>query len=505
METTATASPAKDPPRPSAEPPQPEPVPAHAPEPPSTSAPATAPPPVKPEPPPPAEPPKPTAAPAPATPPPPPSEPPVTDADVIYIPSYSRWFSWSDVHECELRFLPEFFDGKSPSKNPRVYMYYRNSMIKLYRRNPSRKITFTDARKTLVGDVGSIRRVFDFLETWGLVNYSGSAPSKPLKWDDKESSKTAGAGSGAGNAGNSAGLNREVSKRLCNSCKSVCTIACFACEKYDLTLCARCYVRGNYRVGVSSSDFRRVEINEDMKADWTEKETLHLLEALMHYGDDWKRVAHHVGGRSEKECVTKFVKLPFAEELVSDPYSGDIDGKYNTVKDHNDVEFGIESSTMSAPSKRMRLTPLADASNPIMAQAAFLSALAGVEVAEAAAQAAVMTLSEVEYGVSREAEVSANGETALNALEGALMDANSSLEKEELDLERAVSDIVEVQMKEIHDKIVRFEELDLLMEKERQQLEQMKSTLFVDQLSLLLHKNAASKTGEGAREILRTG
>lgn len=60
-------------------------------------------------------------------------------------------------------------------------------------------------------------------------------------------------------------------------------------------------------------------------------------------------------------------------------------------------------------------------------------------------------------------------------------------------------------MKEIHDKIVRFEELDLLMEKERQQLEQMKSTLFVDQLSLLLHKNAASKTGEGAREILRTG
>lgn len=412
------------------------------------------------------------------------------------------------MHECEVRFLPEFFDGKSPSKNPKVYMYYRNSMVRLYRRNPSRKITFTDVRKTLIGDVGSIRRVFDFLETWGLVNYSGSASSKPLKWDDKESSKTAtggGGGTGGGNAVDSAGLNREASKRLCNSCKSVCTIACFACEKYDLTLCARCYVRGNYRVGVSSSDFRRVEINEDMKADWTEKETLHLLEALMHYGDDWKRVAHHVGGRTEKECVTKFIKLPFAEEFISDPYSGDIDGKYNTVKDNNDVEFGIESSTMSAPSKRMRLTPLADASNPIMAQAAFLSALAGVEVAEAAAQAAVTTLSEVEYGVNRDAEVSANGETTLNALEGALMDANSVLEKEELDLERAVSDTVEVQLKEIHDKIVHFEELDLLMEKERQQLEQMKSTLFVDQLSLLLHKNAASKNGEGAREILKTG
>lgn len=107
-------------------------------------------------------------------------------------------------------------------------------MIKLYRRNPSRKITFTDVRKTLVGDVGSIRRVFDFLETWGLVNYSGSASGKPLKWDDKESSKTAsggGGGNGGGNAVDSAGLNKEASKRLCNSCKSVCTIACFACEK----------------------------------------------------------------------------------------------------------------------------------------------------------------------------------------------------------------------------------------------------------------------------------
>ncbi|KAF8022460.1 hypothetical protein BT93_F0081 [Corymbia citriodora subsp. variegata] len=502
METTATPSPAKDPPRPSAEP-----VPANVPEPPSTSATATA-----------------AAAPAPApapTPPPsnqnhrhPPSLPNQLPPPLLRLPRPSRpsltptsstspatpvsllnprngWFSWSDVHECEVRFLPEFFDGKSPSKNPRVYMYYRNSMVKLYRRNPSRKITFTDVRKTLVGDVGSIR----------------SASSKPLKWDDKESSKTAGGGGGnvGGNAVDSAGLNREASKRLCNSCKSVCTIACFACEKYDLTLCARCYVRGNYRVGVSSSDFRRVEINEDMKADWTEKETLHLLEALMHYGDDWKRVAHHVGGRTEKECVTKFIKLPFAEELVSDPYSGDIDGKYNTVKGNNDVEFGNESSTMSTPSKRMCLTPLADASNPIMAQAAFLSALAGVEVAEAAAQAAVTTLSEVEYGVNTEAEVSASGETTLNASEAALMDANSVLEKEELDLERAISDIVEVQLKEIHDKILRFEELDLLMEKERQQLEQMKSTLFVDQISLLLHKDAASKTGEGAREILKTG
>lgn len=39
-------------------------------------------------------------------------------------------------------------------------------------------------------------------------------------------------------------------------------------------------------------------------------------------------------------------------------------------------------------------------------------------------------------------------------------------------------------MKEIKDKISHFEALDLHMEKEWQQLEQMKNMLFVDQLTL---------------------
>ena len=49
-------------------------------------------------------------------------------------------------------------------------------------------------------------------------------------------------------------------------------------------------------------------------------------------------------------------------------------------------------------------------------------------------------------------------------------------------------------MKEIQDKILHFEELDLQMEKERQQLEGMKNLLFVDQLSLSFRKTYAWKT-----------
>lgn len=135
-----------------------------------------------------------------------------------------------------------------------------------------------------------------------------------------------------------------------------------------MTLCARCYVRGNYRVGVSSSDFRRVEINEETRTDWTDKETLHLLEALTHYGDDWRKVAQHVGGRTERECVAHFVKLPLGEQFLGYPDSGNIDNKYTVVKDHASADVILEGTGTSLPSKRIRLSPLADASNPIMAQ-----------------------------------------------------------------------------------------------------------------------------------------
>ncbi|GLU00108.1 hypothetical protein SLE2022_175010 [Rubroshorea leprosula] len=424
---------------------------------------------------------------------------PSPDAGVVHVPSYSRWFSWENIDECEIRFLPEFFDSRSPSKNPRVYKYYRNSIIKQFRENPARKITFTEVRKTLVGDVLSVRRVFDFLEMWGLINYSTSPATRPLSWEDSKEGKSSGDGASLESSAHAhaQAQPKETVRKLCSGCKSVCSIACFACDKYDLTLCARCYVRGNYRVGVSNADFRRVEISEEIKTDWTEKDTLQLLEAIMHNGDDWKRVAQHVGGRSEKDCITHFIKLPFGEEFVGYP-------------DSNDAEYGSESN------KRMRLTPLADASNPIMAQAAFLSAIAGEGIAEAAARAAVATLFEEENRGSKwndrslcrnakqDVDAASNGETNQDTLEKANEDANAVIEKEEQDMEREISGIIQVQMKEIQDKILRFEAFDLQMEKEWHQIERMKSLLFADQLNLLFHKSAVLRTKDRIEENGKT-
>ncbi|EPS73548.1 hypothetical protein M569_01208, partial [Genlisea aurea] len=390
---------------------------------------------------------------------------PEPDADVIHIPSYSRWFAWNAIHECEARFVPEFFDGRMPSKNPKVYKYYRNAIIKQFRGNPSRKISFTEVRKTIIGDVGSIRRVFDFLETWGLINYL-SPPKPQAKLDDKSPLQ------GGGDARTGTGFDGFTSrKRMCSSCKAPCTIACFASEKHDMTLCARCYVRGNYRVGLSSSDFQRIEICDDPKSDWNEKETLKLLEALMHYGDDWKKVGSHVGGRSAKECVAQFIKLPFGEQFHGPPES------------------------QNPPLKRICLTPLADSSNPIMAQAAFLSTLVGVDVAKVAAAAAVKALSNLGNQNILLPRSVLEASIPPFVFESELLDNESELDEAKSRVEEEAITELANQMKGIEDKIVGFEDVELRMDKRRQHFQQLQNQAFADQLTLLFAA-ATTKTGE---------
>ncbi|KAK9740243.1 hypothetical protein RND81_03G021800 [Saponaria officinalis] len=434
---------------------------------------------------------KPTPAPAPAP-----------EPDTLSVPSYSSWFTWTGIHEVESKNLIEFFDEKSPSKTPNVYKYYRNSIIKKFRSNPSRKLTFTEVRRTIVGDVGSIRRVFDFLETWGLVNYvpPSTSAKQQNKAEDKDG-KSVSAANAAANAAVSGGCeggsvetssnsnSSQKSRKWCSGCKTACTIACFVCDKYDLVLCARCYIRG--WVGVSSQEFRRVEISEPTKTEWTDKETLNLLEAVMHYGDDWKRVAEHVPGRNEKDCVARFIKLPFGEQFVEPAdLNQELEGQVN-------AECGAEPAA-----KNIRLTPLADASNPIMAQAAFLSALAGVEVSEAAAQAAVATLYDMSHLTSRgssksqkqEMGTGSNDSSLLHASEEARIIAERELKQEEDEFVKSISTITEVKIKDILEKIRRVKEMDCQLETEWREWQQMKHQLFLDKLSLLFHKTAAPKT-----------
>ncbi|KAK3156256.1 hypothetical protein QOZ80_2AG0104830 [Eleusine coracana subsp. coracana] len=402
---------------------------------------------------------------------------------IITVPSYSAWFSYDSIHDTERRLLPDFFEGEaaaaSGSRAPDAYKYYRNTLVRRFRSRPGRRLTLTEARRGLVGDVGSIRRVFDFLEEWGLINY-GALPSgsKQAKEKREEAAQQLPLPSGA-----------TAPKKLCTRCRTVCGLAYFICEKADISLCARCFVGNNYRPGLTAADFKRVEMTEDAKSDWTDKETLHLLEAVLHYGEDWKKVSEHVGSRSEKDCTARFIRLPFGEQFL-----GLKEDKLRPVNDDDDAtdEPGTDVS------KQLRLTPLADASNPILAQVAFLSAIVGSDAASAAAQAAISAQSQVDINdgeidssvnsTGDEGSSDTNGLSVNDLLKEAAANARSELEKERNSIEQSLSDIVDVQMKEIQEKICRFEQKEVLMERERQQLHCLRNLLFTDQLVVAQHQ-----------------
>jgi SWI/SNF related-matrix-associated actin-dependent regulator of chromatin subfamily C len=139
----------------------------------------------------------------------------------------------------------------------------------------------------------------------------------------------------------------------------------FPYDQADISLCARCFVGNNYRPGLTAADFKRVEITEDAKSDWTDKETLHLLEAVLHYGEDWKKVSEHVGSRSVKDCIARFIRLPFGEQFL-----GPKEDKLRLVNDGD-----VTAEPGADVSKRLHLTPLADGSNPIMAQVCVIDLL----------------------------------------------------------------------------------------------------------------------------------
>merc|ERR1712226_1262075 len=97
--------------------------------------------------------------------------------------------------------------------------------------------------------------------------------------------------------------------------------------------------------------------------DWTQQETLLLLEALEMYKDDWNKVCEHVGSRTQDECILHFLRLP-----IEDPY----------LEDTEDLGPLVYQPV-----------PFSKSGNPIMSTVAFLASVVDPRVASAAAKAAM--------------------------------------------------------------------------------------------------------------------
>ncbi len=130
--------------------------------------------------------------------------------------------------------------------------------------------------------------------------------------------------------------------------------------------------------------------------DWTDQETLLLLEALEMYKDDWNKVCEHVGSRTQDECILHFLRLP-----IEDPYlvmEKKAKAHLKSTKDtyylfcpcsrlvlQDDAEHGGGAMGPLA----YQPIPFSQAGNPIMSTVAFLASVVDPRVASAGAKASM--------------------------------------------------------------------------------------------------------------------
>lgn len=243
-------------------------------------------------------------------------------ANHIIIPSYSAWFDYTSIHAVERRALPEFFNQKNVSKSPEVYIAYRNFMIDTYRLNPTEYLTVTACRRNLAGDVCAIMRVHAFLEQWGLVNYQVDADSRPTPMGPPSTSHfhvLADSASGIQplnppRAQTGQGLPTSASSQLLSlkdpEVKSEEGKTGEGVDNFGLKLDQFAQKSAYFKKGAAT-----------VSRDWNEEEILLLLEGIELYKDDWNKVCEHVGSRTQDECILQFLRLP-----IEDPYLEDMAG-----------------------------------------------------------------------------------------------------------------------------------------------------------------------------------
>eukprot|EP00735_Rhodelphis_limneticus_P007921 TRINITY_DN20631_c0_g1::TRINITY_DN20631_c0_g1_i1::g.12340::m.12340 TRINITY_DN20631_c0_g1::TRINITY_DN20631_c0_g1_i1::g.12340 ORF type:complete len:282 (+),score=32.46,sp/P97496/SMRC1_MOUSE/36.17/1e-41,SWIRM/PF04433.12/1.4e-20,SWIRM/PF04433.12/1.4e+03,Myb_DNA-binding/PF00249.26/2.9e-07,Myb_DNA-bind_6/PF13921.1/1.4e-05 TRINITY_DN20631_c0_g1_i1:74-919(+) len=259
----------------------------------------------------------------------------------IAIPKRALWYKRGEVAAIERDELPEFFDTKDPVPH---YISWRDFLIDVYRASPRTYLTFTAARRSLSGDAGSILRLHRFLESMGLINYlvdpeqkPGNLliPSEPISQVLQDSGYNLAHGGGIFNQ-----FDPNVQIRQ---------------PEINLT------ARKNITSELTSTESTSLKALED-EGQWTDQETLMLLEAIETYGLDWTAIETHVGTKLKEQCLLHFLRMP-----INDPYLP--------------IEYPSTSRTGFQEPDPL---PYGDTAHPILGKVTLLVGLVPSKIAQAA-------------------------------------------------------------------------------------------------------------------------
>lgn len=425
----------------------------------------------------------------------------------IVIPSYAMWFSMNKISDIESKSLPEFFNGKNKSKTPQIYKQYRDFMINTYRLNPQEYLTLTACRRHLVGDVGALLRLHQFLEKWGLINYQVDVESRPMNvappftghWQPlldtprglfpfqfykgtqdpsaMMDNQMAGSGPVRGNNiqqeddhGSQPGRKRARANENDNA-------------NDDDT---RMDVDNDVEVEDEQDES---QLRKDKRSSWSKKELLDLLDAVEKSPHDWNQIAQSVGTKTRHECILKFLTLSI-EDSYLEKEDSKVNGKLGPLK------YDISQ------------IPFSQADNPVMSVLAFLTGLVDPKVT---AKAAGKSLDELRAQIESKEDTSDKADTNGHAQDDSNKDTPGQLLPGDVpplgpaatmafaisgarsgvlatDVERQMYSnfltIASKQAEKVDRKLLLFHNLERVMEIERRELEKEKEQVFLDRLAL---------------------
>ncbi|KAG5649850.1 hypothetical protein H0H81_001769 [Sphagnurus paluster] len=324
----------------------------------------------------------------------------------------------------------------------------------------------------------------------------------------------------------------------CDTCGADCTAVRYhSLKDKKFTLCAPCYLDGRFPSSMFSGDFVKLSTASSNgpfggSGDWSDEETLRLLEGIEMYDDDWSRIEEHVGTRSAQQCIKRFLELP-----IEDPY-------LNSEGNMGALRFGR--------------IPFEQADNPVMSVVAFLAGVVGPGVAAEAAKAALGDLTKdgeiKSEKVERESEnKGSNGDTEMEkedadeaerddkmdedkaedaatvakaesatpapssskpapalphskvaraaglALKASAKAAQALADAEDTQIRSSLAQLIKLTLSKLELKMQAFDELEGVLEEERRTLEG-------ERMKLVAERTSLARTLEGVRaEMARTG
>ncbi|XP_020157764.1 SWI/SNF complex subunit SWI3C homolog isoform X4 [Aegilops tauschii subsp. strangulata] len=448
------------------------------------------------------------------------------------VPKHSDWFSPGAVHRLERQVVPHFFTGKSPGHTPEKFIMLRNKIIAKYLENPGKRLAFAECQGFVVntGELYDLSRIVRFLDTWGIINYlavglvhrglrvaasllieepAGELQllTAPLKSIDglvlfdrpKCSLQADDISSLASSSSNSevvdfdAGaefteLEGKIRERLSESYCSYCS----------QSLRSLHYQSQKERVDGAKDG------SENEGDNWTDQETLLMLEGIEKHKDNWNSIADHVGTKSKAQCIYHFIRLPVEDSLLENIEVPDASMPFRPQSNgypHSDSN-GSTSGNLPQSIQHGNELPFISSSNPVMSLVAFLASAIGPRIAASCASAALSALTRDDdprvisermhiddrvhgahpnfcghNGASSSISLENVKHATLCGLSAAAIKSKLFADQEEREIQRLVATVINHQLKRLELKLKQFAEVETLVLKECEQVERAKQRI----------------------------